>query len=96
MDPRPVRKPAKDIQDRFFTAMAACIDKGKIEGLQTFCKIYGLHMAKYSQLRSGFNKKKESVRYKFIDLDALHYLVRDFSVSADWLLTGKGNMFRAG
>ena len=30
--------------------------------------------------------------YKIIDIDALSSICRDFGVSADWLLTGRGKM----
>lgn len=32
--------------------------------------------------------------YKVIDIDALSYIVQDYKVSADWLLTWRGGMFR--
>ena len=32
--------------------------------------------------------------YKLIDIDALAYLVKDFGVSSDWLLLGRGKMFK--
>lgn len=34
--------------------------------------------------------------YKIIDLDALSSICRDFGVSAEWLLTGKGKMLKNG
>jgi hypothetical protein len=85
MEAKTVKPVAKAIQDRFFEALNMIISQGKIRGLQTFCNEYGLHRAKYSRIRTS----TEST-YKFIDIDALAYLVRDFGVSADWLLTGRG------
>lgn len=95
MQAKTVRPQVLAIQSRFFEAIEMLIQSGKIKGLQTFCTEYGLHRPKYSNLRNHPEEPKPNTGYKFIDLDALHYLVADFGVSADWLLTGKGGMFRA-
>jgi hypothetical protein len=87
MDPRPVRPVAEKIQSRFFKALNTLIRQEKIHTLNSFCLKYGLHKSKYYELRDGGH-------YKFIDIDALNYLVKDYGVSADWLITGKGKMFR--
>jgi hypothetical protein len=95
MEKKIVRPRAKEVQDRFFQALDMLINSGTIAGLQTFCKDYDLHRAKYSNLRT-FSKdnEKPGTGYKFIDIDSLSYLVTDFGISADWLLTGKGGMFK--
>ncbi len=94
MKPKPVRPEATKIQERFFASLNECISMGKIAGLQTFCKEYGLHKPKYSRLRTQIGDPAKVSKYKFIDIDSLYYLVKDFNISADWLLTGKGKMFR--
>lgn len=94
MEPKTVRPVAKAIQDRFFEALKECIQRDRIAGLQTFCKDYGFHKAKYSKLRSAINDPSKTTRYKFIDIDALYYIVKELGVSADWLLTGRGRMFK--
>lgn len=95
MDPKVIRPQAYDIQKRFFQALDLLIESKKIRGLQTFCKEYGLHRPKYSNLRTFLkDDSKPGTGYKLIDLDALSYLVSDYGVSAEWLLIGKGGMFR--
>jgi DNA polymerase/3'-5' exonuclease PolX len=95
MDAKVIRPKAQDIQDRFFQAVDMLIESGKVKSLQAFCKDYGLHRPKYSNLRTrSKDPEKVGTGYKFIDVDALAYLVRDFKVSSDWLLIGKGGMFR--
>lgn len=90
-----VSKKTKDIQSRFFQALERLIDSGKLKGLQTFCKQYDLQRPKYSNLRSAEKSPDANAPgYKFIDIDALAYLVEDFGVSADWLLIGEGGMFK--
>jgi hypothetical protein len=94
MEAKTVSNQVKAIQERFFSALDMIIAQGKIRGLQTFCKEYGLHKPKYSNIRSSIKDPEHGSKYKFIDLDAPAYLVRDFGVSADWLLLGKGGMFK--
>lgn len=95
MESKVIRPQVQYIQNRFFQAIDILIESGKIKSLQSFCTEYGLHRPKYSNLRT---KAKDSTKigtgYKFIDIDALTYLVSDFKISANWLLTGNGGMFR--
>jgi len=95
MESKTIRPQAHEIQKRFFEALDMLIGSGKIAGLKTFCSAHDLHRPKYSNLRT-FNKDntKKGTGYKFIDIDALAYLVDDYGVSAEWLLLGKGGMFK--
>lgn len=96
MEPKIIRPKALEIQKRFFEALDLLIESGKIKGLKTFCDEYGLHRPKYSNLRTATkDPDNPGTGYKFIDIDALSYLVADYKVSADWLLRGKGGIFRA-
>lgn len=95
MESKTIRPQAQAIQDRFFQAIDILIESDKIKSLQAFCAEYGLHRPKYSNLRTrSKDSSKPGTGYKFIDVDALSYLVKDFRISADWLLLGKGGMFR--
>lgn len=95
MEAKIIRPQAKEIQSRFFQAIELLIKSGKLAGLQTFCKEHGLHRPKYSNLRSAeINSDVNAPGYKFIDIDALAYLVADFGISSDWLLLGMGPMFK--
>lgn len=94
MEVKPVRPQAKAIQERFFEAIDALIEKGEIAGLKTFCNQYNLHRPKYSNIRTQMKDPDRGIGYKFIDIDALAYLVKDYKVSSDWLLLGRGKMFK--
>lgn len=89
MDPKTIRPAQLAIQERFFQAFDDLKSRSKIKSLQSFCDEYGLHRPKYSRIRS-----KAEGSYKVIDIDALSYLVKDYGVSADWLLTGRGKAFK--
>ena len=40
------------------------------------------------------DKPMDERLYKVIDIDALSSICKDFGVSADWLLTGRGKMLK--
>ena len=94
MESKKVRPKAVQIQTRFFEALDMLIQSGKIRGLGTFCTEYGLHRPKYSNIKNHITAPEEGTGYKFIDVDAIAYLVDDYGISADWLITGRGGMFR--
>ena len=78
----------RQIQKRFFAALDVIMLRNGMS-LQAFCNEYGLLRPKYSNIRAGKDEY-----YKHIDIEALAYLVHDFGVSSDWLLTGVGDMFK--
>lgn len=82
------------IQRRFFDAIAVIQERGDINGLQTFCNRYGFNRTKYSRVRTMLHTQSIGL-YHRIDMDALTYIVTDYGVNADWLLTGHGEMFPA-
>ena len=82
------------IQRRFFIALDDIMSSGRINGLKGFCDKYRLNRSKYSVLKNDIsgNRERTNNSYKLIDIDSLAYLC-DYGVSAEWLLTGKGNMY---
>lgn len=94
MEAKTVRPQTLAIQKRFFEAMQNLMQSGEIKGLQSFCAEYGLHRPKYSNIKNHIDNPEDGTGYKFIDIDALSYLVADYGISADWLLVGKGTMFK--
>lgn len=95
MEAKKIRPQAQAIQKRFFDALDLLIESGKVKSLQNFCNEFGLHRPKYSNIRTSIrDPKNPGTGYKLIDIDALHYLVDNFNVSADWLLSGRGGVFR--
>lgn len=74
------------IVDRFFEAVEALIIRKVIRGKQTFTSKYGINRGNFNTLSSDRSRNIFQVAW-------LEYLVKDFGVSSEWLLTGKGNMF---
>lgn len=75
-----------DIVRRFFIAIRELIDIGELRGVQTFTRLYQINRRNLYQL------EKEPERGIF-RVSWLTYLVEDFNISAQWLLTGQGGHF---
>lgn len=75
------------ITERFFEALNTLKMQRRIRGLKTFTDKYGLNYWNMMTLKKEPNKRILKPEY-------LMYLVRDFEISADWLLLGHGEMQR--
>lgn len=75
------------ISERVFLAIDALIQSGRLSNLQEFCTRYGI------SLRLAYFQRNEPAR-RILRPSWLTYLVRDYGVSADWLLLGEGFMLR--
>lgn len=83
---------AIEIQKRFFQTLEMAIQEKVITGIQGFCKDHNLNRVKYQRIKKAIQNPDAQPLYKIIDLDALMYICKDFDVSPEWLLLGKGEM----
>lgn len=81
-----ISKEGSEITNRFFEAIDALIEKRDIRGLQTFTRMYNIN-------RWNMVTVKNNPDTKALNTEYLSFLVKDFGVSAHWLLTGRGKMF---
>lgn len=72
---------------RFFEALYALKARKDIRGKQTFTNQYDIN-------RWNLNSLEKDMSRDIFQVAWLTYLVRDYGVSAQWLLTGYGDMFR--
>ena len=87
-----INQQAIEIQRRFFEAIELAKTLKRTSGIKEFCITHNLNRTKYYRVKSLLNKPPTEMHYKSIDIDALHYLCRDFGVSPTWLLLGKGEL----
>ncbi|MVM35231.1 hypothetical protein GO755_34740 [Spirosoma sp. HMF4905] len=73
------------INKRFFAAIDELVKQKKLRGRRSFATLYNLNWGNFYQLR----KKPEGE----FQLSYLTWLVKDFGISSQWLLTGEGEMF---
>ncbi len=70
---------------RFFQALYHLKSIGKIRGKQTFTKEFDIN-------RWNLNSLEKDMSRDIFQAAWLNYLVEEYDVSADWLLTGRGEI----
>jgi len=77
------------IINRFYEAMDMLIAVKIIRGKKTFTDKYGIN-------RWNFNTVRQKPESDMFQLVWIAYIISDFGISAEWIMTGKGEMFSAG
>ena len=75
-----------EIVGRFFEAMNWLKQTRRIRGLQTFARTCGIDRRSLRRLMAQPDKYGLKVGW-------VVHMVRDFGISAQWLLTGEGQMY---
>ena len=75
---------SQQVISRFFEALQVLIDRKTIRGKQTFTTRYGIN-------RWNMNSLQKDMERDIFQPAWLTYLVRDYNISATWLLTGIGD-----
>lgn len=74
------------IIERFYIALDAIIELKRIRGISTYCRLYEIDR------RNLYAQRKDLDRGWF-QTSWLVPMVREYGISAKWLLTGFGKMF---
>ena len=77
---------SKQIMERFYSALDAIIESKKIRGVNTYCRLYEID-------RRNFIAQRKDLDRGWFQVSWLQPMVREYGVSARWLLTGAGKMF---
>ena len=76
----------KQVIMRFYTALDTLKAMGKIRGINTYCTAYNID-------RRNLYAQRKDLERSWFQVSWLCPMVKDFGVSARWLLTGYGGMF---
>lgn len=72
--------------ERFYYALDAIIESKKIRGVNTYCRLYEID-------RRNFIAQRMDLDRGWFQVSWLQPMVKEYGVSARWLLTGLGRMF---
>lgn len=78
---------SQKIIKRFFEALYALKARKDIRGKKTFTDRYGIN-------RWNLNFLEQNMASDMFQIAWLGHLTKDYGVSAQWLLTGQGEMFK--
>jgi hypothetical protein len=73
--------------ERFYSSLDAIIAMGTIRGVNTYCILYDID-------RRNFLAQRKDMDRGWFQLSWLYPMVKEYGVSAEWLLTGMGKMFK--
>lgn len=82
-----ISKEGVEITNRFFEAVDMLKAQKTIRGLLTFTKEHDIN---YWNINTVRNQPEQSV----LKPEWIAYLSRDYGVSAEWIITGLGGMFK--
>jgi hypothetical protein len=74
------------IINRFYEAIDVLISERQLRGVKTFTDKYNIN-------RWNLNTVRKNPESDMFQLVWVSYLITDFGVSAEWIMTGKGWMF---
>ena len=77
---------SKQIIQRFYDSLDAIIAMRKIRGVNTYCRLYEID-------RRNFIAQRKDLDRGWFQVSWLYPMVKEYGVSAKWLLSGSGKMF---
>lgn len=82
-----------EFNKRFLYAVQELIALNKISSIKELAHAAGVTYQRYTELDRGFRQNKDS-RYKTVEIEIIYELVKKYNINADWLITGRGSMFK--
>lgn len=75
------------VMERFFKALDAVIDAKIIRGIHTYCNDFGVD-------RRHLYAQRKDLGKGFFEIYWILPLIQHYGISSNWLLFGKGEMFK--
>lgn len=83
-----VANDSREIVDRFFEAITELKAMGRMKGIYSFAAEHGVNKgAMYNLVNNKDNAAAFQVAW-------IYYLARDYGVSIEWIMTGRGKMIK--
>jgi hypothetical protein len=86
------------VNRRFFVAVDALVTAKRVNSLEALCNEFSLHPSRYREMRLTYgvtpNPDSKPSRYVNIEIDAIYHLCSTYLVSPEWLILGRGKMFK--
>lgn len=73
------------VNQRFIECISVLISEKKVPSKSVLATKFNISNSKFSEILKGRMN---------VGVDILFFLVNDFNISSEWLLTGKGSMFK--
>lgn len=74
------------IIDRFYQAINMLIENGSLKSKRSFALAHGIEYTSFSRCEN----EQESDRFQLVWIT---YLVKEFPINVEWIMTGEGGMF---
>ena len=84
---RVYRQETISVMERFFEALDLLVASKRIRGIQTYCKEFGIDKRHLYAQKKDLNKG-------FFEVYWILPMIQSLGVSSEWLLFGKGSMFK--
>lgn len=87
---------SESVSRRFFAAIERLVLLKRVSSQESFCVENNLSAPRYREMRLqyGVTPTGKVSRYKNIEIEAIYALVANFPISAEWLITGRGEMLK--
>ena len=85
--PRAYTEETLSIIARFFQTIDFLVSAKLMRGKATYCRLYNID-------RRNFDAQSKNHSLGIFQVSWLLGLINDFRISAEWLMTGKGDMFK--
>ena len=87
---------SESVSRRFFQAIERLVMYKEVSTLGSFCESNNLSASRYREMRFeyGVAPTGKQSRYKNVEIEALYALVANYPISAEWLITGHGEMLK--
>lgn len=83
-----------EFNKRFLYVVQELKALNKIKSIKELAQNVGVTYQRYTEMDRGFRQNSGESRYKTVEIEMIYELVKNYNINADWLITGRGSMFK--